>query len=319
MREKHYQYLYGPVPSRRLGRSLGIDLVPFKTCTYDCIYCQLGRTTNKTISRQDFFPVDDILDELKDKLATGGAPDFISIAGSGEPTLHAGIGELIGKIKDLSKIPVAVLTNGSLLYQHEVHAALMQADLIIPSLDAGDEKMFHYINRPHSAISFDSMVGGLVEFTRSFSGKVWLEVLLVSGVNGMAADVRKIAAWVDKIKPERVQLNTVCRPAAEEYACAVKRTQMESLADLFSHKAEVISEDEAVLQPMSPGEGTTGEEIVQLLARRPCTLTGVCSGLGLHPHAAAKKLKKLTDEKRVTTFRLGHDVFYKITEVKVNL
>ncbi len=154
MSSNDFKYLYGPVPSRRLGRSLGIDLVPFKTCTYDCIYCQLGRTTNKTMERRPYVPVKDILSELKIKLAIGGSPDYISIAGSGEPTLHSDIGELIGKIKEITKIPVAVLTNGSLLYLPEVRAALMQADLVIPSLDAGDEELFHYVNRPHADYFF---------------------------------------------------------------------------------------------------------------------------------------------------------------------
>ncbi len=199
MSSSGFKYLYGPVPSRRLGRSLGIDLVPFKTCTYDCIYCQLGHTTNKTLERLSYVPVKEILNELKRKLATGERPDYISIAGSGEPTLHSYIGELIGMIKNMTNIPVAVLTNGSLLYLPEVRAALMQADLVIPSLDAGDEKMFQYVNRPHPDISFDNMVNGLIAFTRDFPGQVWLEVLLISGVTSMAADVKKIATLAKKI------------------------------------------------------------------------------------------------------------------------
>lgn len=314
MSSSDFKYLYGPVPSRRLGRSLGIDLVPFKTCTYDCIYCQLGHTTNKTMERRSYAPVKDILDELKLKLASGEAPDYISIAGSGEPTLHSYIGELIGMIKNMTSIPVAVLTNGSLLYLPEVRTALMKADLVIPSLDAGDETMFRYVNRPHDGISFDNMVNGLIEFTDYFPGQVWLEVLLVSGVTGMAADVEKIATWANKIGANKVQLNTVCRPAAEEFACAVDRKQMGNLAGLFPGVAEVISEDESDHICVSAVQDAAGKEIVHLLARRPCTLTGICSGLGLHPHDAAKRLKKLTDEKRITTLRTQHDVLYKIAE-----
>ena len=143
------------------------------------------------MERRSYVPVKDILSELKIKLAMGESPDYISIAGSGEPTLHSYIGELIGMIKNMTTIPVAVLTNGSLLYLPEVRAALMQADLVIPSLDAGDETLFRYVNRPHPDISFDNMVNGLIEFTDDFPGQVWLEVLLISGVTGMAEDVRE--------------------------------------------------------------------------------------------------------------------------------
>lgn len=309
-----FKYLYGPVPSRRLGRSLGIDLVPFKTCTYDCIYCQLGRTTNKTIERREYVAAKDIISELKTKLAMVGSPDYISIAGSGEPTLHSYIGELIGMIKNMTTIPVAVLTNGSLLYLPEVRAALMRADLVIPSLDAGDERMLQYVNRPHPAITFDNMANGLIEFTRDFPGQVWLEVLLVSGVTGIASDAIKIAALAKMIGATRVQLSTVCRPATEEYACAVERNQLENLARIFPGIVDVIVEDESVHLSVSAAHDITNEEIVSLLARRPCTLTGVCAGLGLHPHEAVKKLKKLADENRITTLRAEHDVFYKIAE-----
>lgn len=293
---RDFKYLYGPVPSRRLGRSLGIDLVPFKTCTYDCIYCQLGRTTNKTMERRLYVPIEDILSELKIKLATGERPNFISIAGSGEPTLHSAVGELIGLIKRITTIPVAVLTNGSLLFMPEVRTSLMQADLVIPSLDAGDETLFHYVNRPHEDISFEEMVNGLIEFTRNFPGDVWLEVLLLSGITGMAAEARKIAAYAGRIGARRVQLNTVCRPAAEDFACAVGKKKMEQLALLFPGTTDVISEDDTdPFSGSSPSDANTSE-IVNLLARRPCTLSGICAGLGLHPHDAAKRLKRLVDE-----------------------
>lgn len=307
-----YKYLYGPVPSRRLGRSLGIDLVPFKTCTYDCVYCQLGRTTNKTMVRCPYVPVENVLSELKTKLATGKRPDFISLAGSGEPTLHSEIGELISLIKKMTTIPVAVLTNGSLLFMPEVRTALMQADLVIPSLDVGDEALFRYVNRPHEGISFEEMVNGLIEFTRNFPGDVWLEILLLSGITGMVDEVRKIAAYTEKIGAQRIQINTVCRPAAEDYACAVSGKQMEKLALLFPDEVDIISKDESDSLSGASPDDTDNSEILNLLARRPCTLSDICSGLGLHPHDAAKRLKRLVDEKQITVLRAEHDVFYKI-------
>jgi len=171
-RERNFKYIYGPVPSRRLGRSLGVDLVPFKACTFDCVYCQLGRTPHKTVERREYLPAEAILDEVKRKLAEGDVPDYITFSGSGEPTLNRRIGGLIREIKALTKIPVAVLTNGSLLWMQEVQEDLMAADLVIPSLDAGDEKLFSYVNRPHRDLAFAQVVNGLIEFTRRFPGQV---------------------------------------------------------------------------------------------------------------------------------------------------
>ncbi|MBN2512679.1 MAG: radical SAM protein, partial [Sedimentisphaerales bacterium] len=157
--KKRREYIFGPVPSRRLGRSLGVDLVPFKTCSYDCIYCQLGRTTNKTLERKEWLPLAEITDQLKQKLYL--KPDYITLSGSGEPTLFSRCRDLIGKIKESTDVPVAVLTNGSLLWMPEVRESLLEADLVIPSLDAGSERLFQYVNRPHPDISFDKMLEGL--------------------------------------------------------------------------------------------------------------------------------------------------------------
>jgi len=145
MKAQPFKHVFGPVSSRRLGRSLGVDLVPLKTCTYDCIYCQLGRTTLKTTERREWVPLDLVLEQVQAKLAT--EPDYITLSGSGEPTLFSRVGELIGRIKDVTDIPVAVLTNGSLLWQKAVRDDLQQADVVIPSLDAGNERMFRYVNR----------------------------------------------------------------------------------------------------------------------------------------------------------------------------
>jgi wyosine [tRNA(Phe)-imidazoG37] synthetase (radical SAM superfamily) len=159
--------IFGPVPSRRLGRSLGVDLVPLKTCTYDCIYCQLGRTTCKTMERKEWVPLDGVLESLKEKLSS--KPDYITLSGSGEPTLYSRIDKLIDQIKAMTDVPVAVLTNGSLLSHEDVRKQLMAADLVIPSLDAGDEAMFRLINRPHEEISFPQMLDGLIDFAAIFA------------------------------------------------------------------------------------------------------------------------------------------------------
>jgi wyosine [tRNA(Phe)-imidazoG37] synthetase (radical SAM superfamily) len=307
-----YRYVYGPVFSRRLGRSLGIDLVPYKTCTYDCVYCQLGRTTHKTIERKEYVRVVDVLDELERKLAAGPLPDYITLSGSGEPTLNSRIGEVIGGIKGLTHIPVAVLTNGSLLWVSDVSEALMAADLVMPSLDAGDERLFSYVNRPHGKIAFESMVAGLAEFTERFAGPVWLEVFLLAGVTGIAAEVEKIARLAERIRPARVQLNTVSRPPAETFAIAVSRDQLERFRTCFAGTAEVICEREAGETPESSAQETTDEDIMALLRRRPCTVQGICAGLGLFAGDAVERLHALRDRGAVRSVRKNAEEFYDV-------
>jgi len=287
-----FRYVYGPVPSRRLGRSLGVDLVPFKICTYDCVYCQLGRTTNRTLERAAYVSVDAVLAELERKLGGGDVPDYITLAGSGEPTLHSGIGRLIEGIRNLTDIPVAVLTNGSLLWRPEVQDALMPADLVIPSLDAGDEHLFRTVNRPHEDLAFERVMDGMAEFGRRFPKEVWLEVLLLAGVTGMPTEVRKIALLAARIGPARIQLNTVVRPPAEDFAFSVSPGQMQALKGFFPEPVDVICERMA-----GNGEASLpwveDADILALLRRRPCSSGEVATGLGIHVAEAIKRLNDL--------------------------
>ncbi|MBN1282572.1 MAG: radical SAM protein [Proteobacteria bacterium] len=310
MSDAAFKYVYGPVPSRRLGRSLGVDLVPFKVCTYDCIYCQLGRTTEKTIERREYVPVDAVLAEIGRKLAEGPAPDYISLAGSGEPTLNSGIGELIRRVKATTAVPVTVLTNGALLWMREVQDDLMEADLVLPSLDAGDEKLFQHVNRPHGGISFDRMVEGIAEFTRRFPGEVWLEVFLLGGVTGIPAEVEKIAALVRRIAPARTQLNTVTRPPAEDFAFAVPREEMERLAKLIPGEVEIIAEGGPDEGLAASARRTTGEEVLAMLGRRPCTIEDISRGLGLNRIEVLKLIDALAKAEAVVSERVGQKVYY---------
>jgi len=224
-------YIFGPVPPRRLGRSLGVDLVPFKTCTYDCIYCQLGQTTRKTTLRQEGVPLDNVLAEMKDKLAL--RPDYITLSGSGEPTLYSRLDELIDRVRATTRVPIAVLTNGSLLWQDEVRRQLMDAHVVIRSLDAGSSDSFQAVNRPRRSVSFKQMLDGLITFRQQYHGQYWLEVFLLDGKTATDREVRMIAEAVGRIKPGRFQLNTATRPTAEESAVMVDRQRMEDLATLF--------------------------------------------------------------------------------------
>ena len=312
MTSTNFKYVYGPVASRRLGRSLGVDLVPFKTCSYDCVYCQLGRTTHQTTRRNEYVPVDAVLAELKAKLAQGPKPDYISLAGSGEPTLHVRIGDLIAGIKLLTRVPVAVLTNGSLLWMPDVREALMEADLVMPSLDAGDEPMFQRVNRPHPEILFEVMVDGLAAFTARFRKLVWLEVLLVEGLTGNEKEAEKIAALARRIQPGRVQLNTVSRPPADASVMPVSVSQLAALCRLFPKTVEVIS-DAIPQNPLPAGlAAVTDQEILDLLARRPCTSQGVAAGLNLHLQEAAKRLHALMKAGKIAVLRKDDDLFYQV-------
>lgn len=307
-----FRYIYGPVPSQRLGLSLGVDLVPFKTCTYDCIYCQLGRTPHKTVTRQEYVPLADILQELEQKLADGPVPDYVTLSGSGEPTLHARLGELLREIKKLTSIPVAVLTNGSLLWRPEVQDELLAADLVLPSLDAGDEFLFRYVNRPHPEIVFEQMVHGLAEFTARFAQPVWLEVFLLAGVTNIQSEVEKIAALAREIRPAKVQLNTVARPAAEEFACPVSREQLLEFTKLFDGKGEVIHAGEYDKSPAPIMNEATDADILALLSRRPCTVQGVATGLGLAASEATRRIKALAAQGAVKLVQNKGTMFYQM-------
>jgi len=312
MTRSPYKHVFGPVPSRRLGRSLGVDLVPFKTCTYDCIYCQLGRTTLKTLERKEYVPVDEVLSELERKLAEGAAPDYVTLSGSGEPTLHSGLADVVSSIKRMTDVPLAVLTNGSLLWDPAVREGLLRADLVIPSLDAGDERLFQYVNRPHPDLSFERMAEGLRTFRREFTGQIWLEVLLLGGATGAQAEVEKIARLVEQIEPDKVQLNTVTRPPAEEFAAPVPLDCMNQLAKSFRVRTEVIADFQQRVPPVAAE--ADDEEILDLLRRRPCTCADIARGLGLHVAEAAKRIAMLERAGRVASRRAGECTFYAAAE-----
>jgi len=280
------KYLYGPVPSRRLGRSLGIDIVPFKLCSLDCVYCQLGRTTKKTLHRSDFVPVEAVLAELRDRLAEGVEADFISISGSGEPTLNSRLGELIDGIKKITDIPVAILTNGTLLYKQDVRADCAKADVVLPSLDAGDEQIFRKINRPHSGLSIEKLISGLCAFRKEFSGQIWLEVFLIEGFNTDNEQIAKIKDAISRIRPDKVQLNTAVRPTAEPGIKILNAEKLQAIAEELGENCEVIAD----FSPAQQGRHVEvrAEDVLSMLKRRPCSLSDVCSALGISRNEALK-------------------------------
>jgi len=309
------KYVFGPVPSRRLGRSLDIDLIPYKTCSYDCVCCQLGRTVEKTLTRKKYVPLEAILSEIAEQLAEEAEPDYITLSGSGEPTLYSRLDELIAGIRRLTRTPIAVLTNGSLLWVPEVRRGLLEADVVIPS--AGSEEVFQTVNRPHPDLDFAAVLWGMGSFREEFGGQIWLEVFLLKRFTAGRAQVGRMAQLAEQLKPDRIQLNTVLRPPAGKYALAVDSITMHSLAGIFGDRAEVVSEPHASEHNTAIGAGEA--VIMGLLRRRPCTVQDVSRGLGIPAAEAAKRLEILERDGEIVIRRRAGKVFHVPSRPKAHL
>ncbi len=316
-------YLYGPVPSRRLGLSFGIDIAPLKVCTLDCIYCQLGKTAQTTIERKEYIPIEPILAELKEALAEGLEADYITIAGSGEPTLNSRLGELIDGIKKVTNIPIAILTNGTLLSRAEVRADCSKADIVMPSLDAGDERTFQRINRPNSVFSVEKLISGLCAFREEFSGQIWLEVFFVEGINTGAEQIAGIKEAIELINPDKVHLNTAVRPTADPNIARISAEKLQEIAGRLGPKCEVVadfspasssilseSKSEDILKAHSL-INSKAEALLSMLKRRPCSLNDICSGLGINRNEAIKHISNLLHQGIIQSEEKEGIVFFK--------
>jgi len=308
---KSYHHLYGPVPSRRLGRSLGIDLVPHKICTYDCIYCQIGNTTEKTLVRKEYVSVSEILEEVRGFLkGETSSIDHLSLSGSGEPTLHSQIRSVIEGIKAITSIPVAVITNGSLLYEEEVRQDLLRADIVLPSLDAVSSEVFMRINRPRPGFSIEKVIEGLIEFRKVYKGQIWLEILFCKGVNDGKEELLRMKKTVDRIRPDRIHLNTVVRPPFEKWAVPLNQKEMEEMRDFFGEKASIISEFDR--HPSVVTERDIGEEILRILKRRPLSLTDLSKGMEIRENEIEKYVRPLVSEGKIRARFFGGSIYYEI-------
>lgn len=225
------KYIYGPVPSRRLGISLGVSPIPKKTCNYSCIYCQLGRTKPMTNSRKMFFSVEEIIHEFDDLIQNNIYFDVVTIVGEGEPTLYLGLGKIIAEIKKRVKQPVAVITNGALLYDKTVRQELLQADIVLPSMDAFDEASFEMINRPYKNMIYKDVYSGLIEFSKIYQGQLWLEIMFMEGINDSDIILEKYLGLLKEIKYDRLFLNTPVRPPAEQGVNVVGNDRMKYISE----------------------------------------------------------------------------------------
>ena len=307
-----FKHLYGPVPSRRLGRSLGVDAIPFKTCSYDCVYCQLGRTTNHGMERAPWVSCDEVLDEAREILALY-RPDVLSFAGSGEPTLNSELGCMIAGIKELTDVPVAVFTNASLLWMPDVREDLSLADIVSPSLDAASPAAAQRVNRLCEGLSFEMVYEGLKTFCRTFRGRIWLEILLAQGVNDSEADLQALReACQGLARVERIQFNTVSRPPADKGVLPVARDRLEKIASTFPGRTEIIASYPRTAKAGDGRRQPEARDAADLIGRHPATLEGVAAGLGISEQEARALLAPLEADGTVLAEERADGSYYRL-------
>lgn len=284
--------VFGPVLSKRLGNSLGIDVIPHKTCSYNCIYCQLGSEENTITDLTNYYSVDEIIYELKEALLNNKNIDYITFTGSGEPTLYKDLKKLIYEIKQITDIPVCIITNGSLLYKQEMRSNLLLADLIIPSLDAGNEETFKLIDNPNKEIDFDKMVEGLIEFKKIFKGEYWLEIFLLKDINDNEDELDDIIKIVKKIKPDRIQLITATRRVANEKAKALSDEELKKIKKYFNSKCDIEIDIPNISENHKGNTRIlTEDDIVNFLIRQPDTAYIIAKSFNENE----RKVKELLD------------------------
>jgi wyosine [tRNA(Phe)-imidazoG37] synthetase (radical SAM superfamily) len=308
-----YKHIFGPVPSRRLGMSLGIDLVPHKVCSLNCIYCECGKTNNLTSERKEYISYNEVTNELDDYFSINPDPDYITFSGSGEPTLNSRIGDILNFIKKKNPdIPVAVLTNGTLFSKKEVRKELLKADLILPSLDAASENALMKINRPENSIEIEAYIQGLIDFRKEYSGKIWLEVLIIPGFNDDADDLKLLKEAIEKINPDRIQLNTLDRPGVINNIYAASRSRLNEIADFFNFENIEIIASTKQRKNNKSYRNDMETTIMETIFRRPCTLDDLVKILGSHINEINKYLDVLESEGKIKTIRQERGVFYQI-------
>ncbi len=315
MAEESYTYLFGPVPSRRLGLSLGVDLVPSKTCSLDCVYCESGATTQLTVKRSSLVPKEAVMAEIDRYFDAHEAPDAVTFSGAGEPTLHSDIGEIARYIKARCPgVRVVLLTNGTLFDREDVRQDAAQMDLVIASFDAADKGVFKSLNRPHPSLSPETMAEGLVAFRHAFHGELWLEVFVVPGLNDNAAEVAGIAEVVRRIGPDRVQVNTLDRPGTESW---VRAADKETLAAV----TKALDSGEIIGAYRNRGGATTEDgavasRIFEMVKRRPCTADDLTESLGITGELVAEALAELMAAGRIRGEDQARGIFYTSVMVK---
>lgn len=310
-----YKYLFGPVPSRRLGMSLGVDLVPKKVCSLNCVYCEVGETTKLTVDRMEYVKYDKIVAELQQFMSNKPNIDYITFSGSGEPTLNSRIGETLTYIKqNYPHVKTAILTSGALLSNPKLRAEILEAYVILPSLDAASQKVFEKINRPDPNLTIATYIEGLIDLRKEYKGQVWLEVFLLKGYNDSPEELELIRNAILKIKPNIVQLNTLDRPGTIEGLVALTKEELQEVKDLWDiPNVEIIAS--AALRTDVDSYNTDIEgTILATIARRPCTLGDLHQILGIHVNEINKYLGTLESNNTIKTTTLDRGVFYELSD-----
>lgn len=304
------KHVFGPVASRRLGISLGVDIIPYKTCSLDCIYCECGSTTHLTVKREHYIEPREILNEIKEILETEKHIDYITFSGSGEPTLNLDIGNIIGGIKEITSIPIAVLTNGTLLYLKEVRDEIRSADVVLPSLDAVTPRVFSSLNRPHPALDIHSIIQGLVDFNKEFKGELWLEVFIARGINDSGRELSNLYDTVKKIRPARVQLNSLDRPPAVEGIQPVEVETLERIMNQWQDLPVEIIKRIRNREEIAAFSFNLENNVLNTIIRRPLTIDDLEVLTGKKRVELFKYIDVLEKEKKVFPKIVGDKIFY---------
>jgi wyosine [tRNA(Phe)-imidazoG37] synthetase (radical SAM superfamily) len=308
-----YKHLFGPVPSRRLGMSLGVDLVPHKVCSLNCVYCECGASTNLTVERKEYVSYDEIISELKDFFSKNDNPDYITFSGAGEPSLNVNIGKVIEYLKtNHSNVPIAVLTNGSLLYSKEVRKDLINADLVLPSLDAATNSAFKKIDRPENSLNVEKYIQGLIDFRKEFKGTIWLETMILPGFNDDIENLTQLKNAILKINPLKIQLNTLDRPGVIDNIRAASRLELQNIIDMWNIPNVEIIASSAIRKNNASFRKDTENAILETISRRPCTLDDLQDILGLHVNEINKYLDVLDSDNKIQTYRQERGIFYQL-------
>lgn len=308
-----YKHLFGPVPSRRLGMSLGIDLIPKKVCSLDCVYCEVGKTTKLTLNRMEYVKFEKVITELKQFMSSDPKIDYITFSGSGEPTLNNRIGDVLSFIKnEYPKIKTAVLTNGSLLYDQNLRKELLGADVILPSLDAASQEVFEKINRPDTALNIETYIQGLVDLRKEYHGKIWLEILLLKGYNDSERELKLLKEAILKIQPDSIQLNTLDRPGTVSDLIPLTKMELQGIIDSWDLQNVEIIASPPERSGIESYRGDVETAILETIARRPCTLDDLHVFLGIHINEINKYLGPLEANGKIKTVNLQRGVFYEL-------
>ena len=306
------QYVFGPVLSRRLGFSLGVDVIPKKLCNLDCVYCEVGRTDKRAMRRLEYLPAKNILAEIREALAEKPTVEYITFSGSGEPTLNSKLGEMIRSVKQMTDVPVAVITNGTLLYMEDVRRDLLEADVVLPSLDTATTEMFLKVSRPHPKLSLGSIVDGLRKFRQEYKGLMWLEILLVKGYNDSNEEILLLKQLVENIRPDKIQLNTVIRPPAESLAQPVDEQRMLEIREMFGERCEIIASFASDVRQSANHFDTA--DILAILRRRPVTPEDLADMMRVPLHEVQGILDVVENNALVVPYRFQYKTYYRPIE-----